>query len=90
MKYTSSYIKLDSINIYFKYNGDCDMWARSELLNEKDQITDEDWYDILMIVQRLDLIKKGLTNKSFEEETEKILSEQLDCIEGINKLKVIA
>ncbi|MCO5935667.1 hypothetical protein NAF17_08945 [Mucilaginibacter sp. RB4R14] len=56
-------ITLDKLKIYKNYGGDVDGWIRMNA-NSKD-ITDEDWYLILSLLQDLFIVKSGLAAEAF-------------------------
>lgn len=53
------------INMFKKYDGNIDNWARNSSKKEKLIITDDDWYLLDSLLQDLLLVKKGLTSTDF-------------------------
>lgn len=61
------------IAIYEKFGGDIDGRARSGTARDHELITDDEWYLINNLVQRLTVIENGLASTEFTEETYKLL-----------------
>ena len=59
-------ITKEKIEIYKKYKGDIDQWARLGKKKEQKIIDDEDWFLIDEIVQDIQLIKNGQASDEFE------------------------
>jgi hypothetical protein len=80
-------INQDKINIYRRYNGDIDSWARSGSKKEKITITNDDWYTIDSLVQDLSLSKKGLTSSNYDQELKNRLHLLCSDEKTINELR---
>lgn len=64
----------EKLNIYRKYSGDIDSWARFGKKNELELINDDEWKLIDDLVQSLELIKNKATSEKFKIQTlEKLL-----------------
>lgn len=83
-------ITKNKIEIFNRYNGDIDGWARSNSNKEKLLIEDNDWYLIDSFLQDLFLVKEGLTSNEFIMNLEDKLIENCDNGETIIQLKKIA
>lgn len=59
----------EKLNIYKKYSGDIDLWARLRKKSEIKLINDDDWKLIDDLVQSLELIKKNVVSENFKFET---------------------
>jgi len=83
-------ITKEKVDIYNKYKCDIDGWARVGTISEKKVMNDHDWYDILNLIQRLNLIKKGNVADIFINDTEVMIVSQVTDEETRNKLKVLS
>jgi len=61
-------ISLENLNIYKKYNGDIDGWARSADRNELELIDDSEWLLIDQLIQQIQMVNSGVTSESFENQ----------------------
>lgn len=59
----------DKLNVYNKYNGDIDAFAKAGLDKEKSQLTSTDWLTIEDFIQRIRLIENGMTSDDFKATT---------------------
>lgn len=82
-------ITKNKINIYKKYNGDIDSWARSGSKKEKNILNDNDWHIIDGLIQDLSLVKKELTSLTFSNDLNSKLKEICDGEETVESLKAI-
>lgn len=62
-------LTIEKLNIYKKYSGDIDLWARLGKKNEILLMNDDDWKLIDDLVQSLELIKKNVASENFKKET---------------------
>jgi hypothetical protein len=76
----------EKLDIYIRYNGDIDNWARGVKKKEKLIMSDNDWYVIAGLIQDLSIIKKGLASEGFENSVNCKLRENLND-QGIEKIK---
>ncbi|MEM0993881.1 MAG: hypothetical protein AAGI49_12660 [Bacteroidota bacterium] len=82
-------ITSEKINIYRKYKGNIDGWARRNKRSEHLLMQDEDWYTIDNFIQDLQLIKSNLASAYYKEQTYARLKEQCEdehVIKAIEKL----
>jgi len=68
-------ITKDKLNIYKKYSGDIDAWARVGKRKELSIINDQEWSQIDTLINDLELIEKGHASDSFKHQTNKKLEE---------------
>jgi len=71
-------ITIDKLNIYRKYGGDIDDFARTGQEIEKQNFSSNDWELIDNFVQSLTLINNGLTSDGFASSTLEKLAELAD------------
>ena len=77
------------INLYNKYGGDIDGWARNNSKKELSIMSDDDWFLIDGFIQDLTLVKNGLASLEFSNSLNNRLKENCDTEETINKIKNI-
>jgi hypothetical protein len=75
------------IEIFNRYNGDIDKWARNNSNKEKLLIEDNDWYLIDSFLQDLFLVKKRLASSGFITNLQNKLIENCENEETITQLK---
>lgn len=80
-------ITLAKINIFKRYRGEIDNWARSGTKKEKIIMNDEDWYKINDFIQDLRIINNGLASQEFIKKIEVKLQIQCDSLETIQSIK---
>jgi hypothetical protein len=83
-------ITKNKVDIYIKYAGDIDFWARSGSKKEKLFMNDEDWYIIDRLFHDFSLVKKGLTSSSFKDNLENKLKDICDSKEVIQAIQVLS
>ncbi|WP_162426144.1 hypothetical protein [Pontibacter pudoricolor] len=71
-------ITIDKLNIYQKYGGDNDGFARAGKEVEKQKLNSEDWALIDELIQSLELINHGLASGDFAKRTLSRLEELTD------------
>ncbi|CAM3863065.1 hypothetical protein POKO110462_22440 [Pontibacter korlensis] len=71
-------ITIDKLNIYQKYGGDNDGFARAGKEVEKQKLNSEDWALIDELIQSLELISNGLASGDFAKKTLSRLAEMAD------------
>lgn len=54
-------------DLYRKYHGDADLWARMGSAEEKAVMTDADWYELSALLQQLQLLAEGRVSGDFAE-----------------------
>lgn len=69
------------LEIYKRYNGDIDGRVRVGDENEKNQISDNDWFEIQNLIQKISLLKNDLTSEPYAKEIKEILRTQTDSNE---------
>ena len=83
-------LTLAKIRVYRKYGGDIDGLARANNPDDCSLVTDEEWFLIDSLVQKLFLIKNG---KASPDYAERISVEMRQIVEGeevINELMELA
>jgi hypothetical protein len=65
----------EKLRIYQRYRGDIDGWARIGTPEEKAAMTDEDWYVIGELQQRLALVKRGVASENYVRKTNQMLAD---------------
>jgi len=80
-------ITIDKINIYKRFNGDVDGWARVGTTEEKSIMNDDDWFLIDSFIQDIALVKKCLASDSFMKSTNERLKKNCDTDETIRAIK---
>ncbi|MBK0403175.1 hypothetical protein I5M27_09275 [Adhaeribacter sp. BT258] len=80
-------ITIKHVQIFEKYLGDDDGFARSGTGKEKEYFQKGEWALIGNIIQDLELIENGLASKKYEEEINRNLQEELesDAIEALKR-----
>lgn len=78
------------IKIYIAYKGDIDAWGRVNKKNERELMTDSDWYQLKGLVQDLVIISRGLASESYIIQIESRLQDECDNMATINLLKKAA
>lgn len=64
------------VEIYQKYNGNRDLWARSANDIEKKAIDDDDWYLIESLIQDIKLIQKEMVSEVYAHKIRQLINEQ--------------
>jgi hypothetical protein len=80
----------EKINIYQKYEGDIDSWAKGGTKKEKAIMCDEDWYLITSIIQDIYLMKNRLGAFEFNSKIERFLKENCKDQVTMEKIKLLA
>lgn len=80
-------ITSDKLNIYIKYDGNIDMFARVGYKRHPNVIEDKEWYIIDELVSRVSNIKSGSASEHYINETDKKIKDNLDCEETVKRLK---
>lgn len=83
-------LTLEKIRVYRKYGGDIDGLARVKNPDDCSLVTDEEWFLIDSLVQKLSLVKNGKASPEFAR---RISAEVRQCVEGeeaLNELMEIA
>lgn len=82
----------EKLEIYRRFGGDMDGWARLSLANEtqKTIINVDDWSTIDNLLQNLILVEKGLVSDSFAKAVNEELQAKCDCEDTIRILKELA
>ena len=83
-------ITVENLNLYLKYGGDIDSWARSASNRERAHMDDEAWHLIEGLLHDCFLVERGLASVSFADELESRLKECCDNQETISALKAIS
>jgi hypothetical protein len=83
-------ITAEKLRIYSRYNGDVDGWARVRAPDELGVMTDQDWADIDLLLQRFSIEKSGFAAASFFAETSRLIAEQVPDIAAVARLRELA
>ena len=80
-------ITIKHVQIFEKYLGDVDGFARCSTEKENGYFQKDEWFLIDNLLQDLELIKKGLASKHYEEEINRNLKETVepDAIELLKR-----
>ena len=78
------------IEIYKRYNGDIDAYARHNLHKKNDLIDDNDFYIIMDLLQSIEIVDKGLASLIFKDKLTADLIDKVepDCIDLLKQLKI--
>ena len=60
-------INIEKLEVFQKYTGDIDGWARMASVAEKAVISNSDWYEIDSFIQDYSLVKKGLASQRYAD-----------------------
>jgi hypothetical protein len=80
----------DKIRIYKKYSGDIDGWVRVHDKEEMRIMSDQDWYDINLLLQEIAGIKNGIASEAYAKRIEKDLTDKVNDEKIIKMLFEIA
>lgn len=80
-------LTIEKLNIYKKYSGDIDLWARLRKKNEISLMNDNDWKLIDDLIQSLELIKKNVASENFKFQTFERIQAVCEDEETQNSLK---
>ncbi len=80
-------ITIKEIEIFQKFNGDIDHFARVGSSKDKREITDKDWYLLNSLLQDIEIVKKGLSSDDFKKKLEIQLKENFDNEETLTAFK---
>lgn len=75
------------IEIFKKYNGDPDHFARVGTSQDKINISDEEWSLIGVFIQDLELVNKGLASDTFVNRLEERIKENIESVDVLQELK---
>ena len=75
-------ISREQIEIFIKYSGDSDFWARGSTKKERSILSEAVWIKLESFLNKIALIKTGNASSEFVNSTEKILASEI----GDNKL----
>jgi hypothetical protein len=79
-------ISVDQIQIFKKYGGDNDGFARIATPSEKRIMGDDVWAKIDALITSLALVEKSLAAPAFEKETLSLLHDSTENVEAANAL----
>jgi hypothetical protein len=83
-------ITAEKLRIYESYSGDMDGWARVRDASGLRAMTDQDWFDIGELLQRLSLQKSVPVAESYRAATAQLPAERVADSATANRLKEIA
>lgn len=82
-------ITINKIEIYKRFNGDVDGWARIGSSEEKSMMNDDDWFLIEGFIQDISLVKKCIASDTFMKSVNERLKKNCDndaTIQAITEL----
>ncbi|CCE23010.1 hypothetical protein [Methylotuvimicrobium alcaliphilum] len=82
-------ITLEMVELYKKYGGDIDGWARTAVSNEKSVMSDADWYEIDAFVHEYGLVKSGLASARYAEKLHHRMSAAVSDEDALQGLKAL-
>jgi hypothetical protein len=83
-------LTLAKIRVYRKYGGDIDGFARAKNQNDYTVITDDEWFLIDSLVQKLFLVKNGKASPEYAERISVEVHQNVEGEEAINELMELA
>ncbi len=83
-------ITAEKINIYLKYRGDIDAWARLAKNREAKIMTDSDWQLIDDFIQITQLVESGKASNGFEEKLKRNLEVGVSKDEALKMIYKLA
>ena len=72
-------ITLEKLNLYLKYNGDIDMFARVNDKKELQILSEEEWYKIDNLLQEAYLVQSRKVSEAFKLEIESRLDSEISA-----------
>ena len=78
------------LKIYLKHDGDTDMFEYNATEQEMDELYGEVWKQIESFIQDINLIKKGLVSKDYENRVNEKINNLCDSVNTIELLHEIA
>jgi len=66
------------LEIYKRYDGDIDGWSRIGKKKEKEIMTDDDWFEIRELRQKVFMLKGGLVSEDFAQIIREAIKRQTD------------
>jgi hypothetical protein len=83
-------LTVEKIRVYRKYGGDMDGLARADKPDDASLITDEEWFLIDSLVQKLFLMKTGKASQAYAERISVEVHQCAESEEVIRELMEIA
>jgi hypothetical protein len=83
-------LTVEKIRVYRKYGGDMDGLARAKKPDDSSLITNEEWFLIDSLVQKLFLIKSGKASQAYAERISVEVRQRVENEEVIRELMEIA
>lgn len=80
-------ITIDKINVYKRFNGDVDGWARIRTDKENSIMNDNDWFLIDSLIQDITLVNKCLASDSVMKSINERLKDYCDTDETIQAIR---
>jgi hypothetical protein len=78
------------LEIYKRYDGDVDGWGRRAKKKEKEIMTDADFYEIQVLIQKVTILKRGFASEEFAQRINDAIQMQTDNQETADMLMKIA
>jgi hypothetical protein len=83
-------LTLAKIRVYRKYGGDIDGFARAKNQNDYSVITDDEWFLIDSLVQKLFLVRNGKAPPEYAKRISVEVHQNIEGEEAINELMELA
>lgn len=83
-------LTLAKVRVYRKYGGDIDGLARAKDPDDCSLITDEEWFLIESLVQKIYLVKHGKASPAYAAQIADELKQSIEGEEALRELKEIA
>ena len=83
-------ITTEKLIIYEKYEGNSDLLEYTATDSERNQFSDNGWMEIEGLIQDVNLIKKGLVSKDYENRVNEKINNLCDSVNTIELLHEIA
>jgi len=83
-------LTIAKIRVYKKYGGDIDGFARAKNSNDYSLITDDEWFLIDSLIQKLFLVKSGKASPEYAKRISEEVRQNVEGEEIINELMELA
>lgn len=80
-------LTIEKLEIFRKYNGDIDTWARSASVKEKRIISDDDWYMIESFLEDITMTQRGLVSIEFSSDLNRRMQDNCENKDVITLLE---
>lgn len=82
-------ITLNKLRVYKKYSGNIESWDRFGKSKDRELLSYEEWQLIDVLLQKLDLVQKGLASENYNSQTIDKLVEVCDTEDTQSELKLL-